>query len=142
MHTVGMRSGCAVLLIALLLGCRARQPESGWDYRPASGAFEPVISYRFADADGTTFIGSCDGEPSFIVAQGDWDGPEFTLTADGRSWRFHTAQGEDGHYLSVDGYEANHAIATARAFVRFQVGNWRRDIRPSEPFRKFVEDCA
>jgi len=137
-----MRIASVALLITCLGGCSSGQPKSGWEYSPTSGAYEPRLAYRFSDADNTTLIGSCEGEPHFMMAYGNWEGPEFTVTADGKSWRFHTSQSELGHYLVVDGYEANHAIANAATGISFQVGNWRRELKPAEPLRKFVADCS
>jgi hypothetical protein len=137
-----MRVLLASLCLALLVGCGGRQVKSRWDYRPAHGSYAAWLFYTFPDGDRTTFIGSCAGEPQFMMAGGAWDGPEFTLTADGQSWRFHTSQGEHGHYLPVDGYDANHAIAAAKRTVSFQVGDWRRDIQPAEPLKRFVAECS
>jgi hypothetical protein len=77
-----------------------------------------------------------------MIAGGAWGGPDFTLTADGKSWRFHTSQGEHGHYLPVDGYEANKALANATRSISFQVGKWRRDMQPAEALRSFVAHCS
>jgi len=137
-----MRTWFACSAVALVLGCSAKQPQSGWEYRPANGAYAASLFYDFNDGERTTLIGSCEGEPQFMIARGAWDGPEFTLTADGKSWRIHTSQGEHGHYLDVDRYEANQAIAKATRSISFQVGNWRRDLHPAEPLRRFVAGCS
>lgn len=137
-----MRTAFALLLLAMLGGCGRNLPKSGWEYRPNHGDYGAWLYYRFDDGQGTTLIGTCDGEPSFMIAGGAWNGPEFTLTEGGKSWRFPTSQGEHGHFLEVDGQEANQAIATATEGFSFQVGNWRRQIPPADPLRKFVADCS
>lgn len=137
-----MRTIFSALLLALLAGCRGSDPKSGWEYRTAHGAYSASLFYRFADGEGTTLIGSCNGEPSFMVDGGAWDGPEFSLTVDGKSWRFPTRQGEHGHYLEVEGQEANDAIAKATREISFQVGGWRRGMRPAGPLMKFVAGCS
>jgi hypothetical protein len=64
------------------------------------------------------------------------------LPADGKSWRFHSSQGEHGHSLVVSGHDANEAIANATTSIAFQVGNWRREIRPAAPLSRFASDCS
>jgi len=137
-----MRTILSALLLALLTGCGGRDPKSGWEYRPAHGAYAASLFYRYADGEGTTLIGSCSGEPSFMIEGGAWDGPEFSLTAGGKSWLFPTRQNEHGHYLDVEGQEANQSIAKATTDIIFQVGSWRREIPPAEPLRRFVGDCG
>ncbi len=136
-----MRMLFAALLLALLVGCGERQPK-GWEYRPAHGAYAASLSYSFDDGEGTRFARSCNGEPQFMLTGGVWEGPEFTLTSGDKSWRFQTSQGEHGHYLVVEGREPNQAIAHATTEISFQVGKWRREIRPAEPLAKFVGDCT
>jgi hypothetical protein len=137
-----MRALSAALLLTLLAGCREDQAKSGWEYRAAHGAYTASLSYRFDDGEGTTLIGSCDGEPQFMLTRGAWDGPDFRMTADGKSWRFHSSQGEHGHSLVVSGHDANEAIANATTSIAFQVGNWRREIRPAAPLSRFASDCS
>src|SRR5579872_1666328 len=116
-----MRWCLAVIFIA---SCTAKQPQSGWEYRPAHGAYAARLYFRFNDREDTTLIGSCEGEPSFAVAGGAWRAPWFTLTVDGQSWTLPTGQGEHGHYLPVDLGTPNAAIANAKHRIAFQVGNW------------------
>lgn len=137
-----MRAAFALLLLAVLGGCGRSLPKSGWEYRPEHGAYGAWLYYRFDDGEGTTLIGTCDGEPSFMIVGGAWTGSEFTLTAGGKSWRFHTMQGEHSHYLEVEGQVANQAIAQETGSFSFQVGNWRREIRAADPLRRFVADCS
>jgi len=137
-----MRMLLAPLSLALLLvGCGAKQPKLGWEFHPAHGAYAAALYYNFGDGQGTALIGSCDGEPTFMIAGGAWDGPQFTLTADNRSWTFPTQQGEHGHYLPVRLHSPNEAIASAKRRIVFQVGNWRREIVPAAPLASFTADC-
>src|SRR4051812_32743792 len=139
-----MRCLPTFLALALLVGCSAKQPRSGWEYRPAHGAYAAWLYYRFGDGEGTTLIGSCEGEPSFMISGGAWqDGaPQFTLVVDDRSWALPTSQGEHGHYLPVDLYIPGRALAQARQRIVFQVGRWRREIRPGAALKSFVADCG
>jgi hypothetical protein len=141
-HTGRMRTMFASMALALLLGCSAKQSESGWEYRPAHGAYAASLYYRFGDGEGTTLIGSCEGEPSFMIAGGRWQAPEFILTVDDRSWKLPTSQGEHGHYLPVEPHIPNQAIASAKQRIVFQAGNWRREIRPGASLTSFVRDCS
>ena len=141
-HIGIMRTLFASLAVALVVGCGAKQPQSGWEYRPAHGAYAASLLYRFGDGEGTTLIGTCEGEPQFMIAGGAWDGPRFTLTADDRSWTLPTRQGEHGHYLPVELYIPDQAIAHAKHRIVFQAGNWRREIRPAPPLVSFVADCS
>lgn len=138
-----MRFLIASLALAFLVGCGRNNPKSGWDYRPAAGAYVAALDYRFNDGEGTVFIGSCEGEPSFMLAGGAWElgARQFTLTVDGGSWTMPTSQGEHGHYLPVEPHAATKAIADAKRHIVFQVGNWRRELHPSEPLKSFVKDC-
>jgi hypothetical protein len=136
-----MRCRLTCLILALLCGCSAKQP-TGWEYRPAHGAYAAWLYYHFGDGEGTTLIGSCDGEPNFMISGGSWEGPEFTVTADGKSWRFPTRQGEHGHYLVVDRSAPNQAIAAAMRSIAFRVGSWHRELAPAEPLRRFVAACS
>jgi hypothetical protein len=140
-HTIIMRTILASLALAFLLGCSAKQPQSGWQYDRAHGAYEAWLYFRFGDGEGTTLIGSCEGEPAFMISGGAWEASEFTLTVDDKSWTLPTSQGEHGHYLPVDLHTAQQAIANARRRIVFQVGNWRREIRPGGPLTSFVTDC-
>jgi hypothetical protein len=137
-----MRTLFSSLALVLVLGCSAKQPQSGWEYRPAHGAYEAALAYRFGDGEGTILIGSCVGEPQFMIAGGGWEAPQFTLTVDDRSWTFPTRQGEHGHYLPVETYVAGQAIAHAQRNIVFQAGNWRRELKPAAPLRSFVADCS
>jgi hypothetical protein len=141
-HTAIMRTLSSSLALVLVLGCSAKQPQSGWQYRPAHGAYAADLSYRFGDGEGTTLIGSCDGEPQFMIAGGAWETPQFTVTVDGRSWKFPTEQGEHGHYLPVETYAAGQAIAHAQRSIVFQAGNWRRELQPAPSLRSFVAGCS
>ena len=137
-----MRTIPATLALAFLLGCSAKQPKSGWEYRRSNGVYAASVYYRFGDPEGTTLIGSCKGEPQFMLAGGAWDAPRFTVTADDRSWTFPARQGEHGHYLPVELYIANQAMAHAKRRIAFQAGNWHREIRPSPPLTSFIADCS
>jgi hypothetical protein len=137
----------AVVLFAaiLVVACSEKQKSKpGWDYRPAHGAYEALLSYDFADAGQTRFTGVCEGEPTFSIAGGDWQflAPQFTLTVDDHSWTLPTMQSEHGHYLPVDRYAEEQAIAHAKQRIIFQVGNWRREIQPSTALNQFVRDCG
>jgi hypothetical protein len=139
-----MRTLFTSLALAFVLGCSAKQPNSGWEYRPAHGASTAWLHYRFGDGEGTTLIGSCEGELSFMMAGGAWQSGvrQFTLTVDDRIWTLPTSQGEHGHYLPVDLHIPQQAIANAKRRIVFQVGNWRREIRPGAPLTSFVADCS
>jgi hypothetical protein len=137
-----MRTPFASLALAFILGCSAKQPQSGWEYRRAHGAYAAGLYYRFGDGEGTTLIGTCVGEPSFMMSGGEWQASEFTLTVDDKSWTLPTRQGEHGHYLPVDLYAPQQAIAKARRRIVFGAGNWRREIRPGPPLASFVTDCS
>jgi hypothetical protein len=134
----------ASLALVFALGCSAKQPKSGWEYRPAHGAYAARLFYNFSDGEETTFIGSCAGVPSFMLAGGAWQlrAAQFTLTVDDRSWTLPTRQGEHGHYLPVDLQAPQQAIAKAKQRIVFQVGTWRREIRPGPPLTSFVTDCS
>ena len=139
-----MRFLVASLGLAFLVGCGAKQPKSGWEYHPPANQSAASLDYRFNDGEGTVFIGSCEGEPSFIMAGGAWKlgAPQFTLSVDGSVWTLPTSQGEHGHYLPVELQASRHAIANARQRIVFQVGGWRREMRPGGPLRSFVKDCS
>lgn len=137
-----MRTLFASLMLALVLGCSARQPQSGWEYRPAHGDYAAWLFYRFGDGEGTTLIGSCEGEPQFMIAGGAWETPQFKLTVDERTWTLPTRQGEHGHYLPVAPQAAIEAIAEAKRRIIFQAGNWQREIRPAAPLKSFVAECS
>jgi hypothetical protein len=137
-----MRAALSLFALALVIGCSAKEPESGWEYRPAHGAYAAWLYYRFGDGEGTILIGSCSGEPQFMIAGGAWEASQFRLTVDGKSWTLPTSQGEHGHYLVVDRYAANQAIAAATKSIAFQVGSWHRAIAPDEPLRRFVAACS
>lgn len=139
-----MRTAFASLALVFVLGCSAKQAKSGWEYRPAHGAYQAELYYRFGDGQETTLIGSCEGEPSFMMAGGAWQSSasQFTLTVDGKSWTLPTSQGEHGHYLQVDSYEPQQAIAHAKRSIIFQVGSWQREIRPDTPLTSFVAGCS
>lgn len=141
-HTSTMRTLLPSLALAFVLGCTARQPQSGWEYRAAHGAYAAQLYYCFRDGEGTTLIGSCEGEPSFLMARGSWNGPKFTVTVDNKSWTLPTRQGEHGRYLPVDVLTANEAIAGAKQRIVFQVGSWRREIRPGAPLTSFAANCS
>jgi hypothetical protein len=102
------------------------------------------LFYKFGDMEGTTLVGSCDGEPSFMMVNGAWpsDASQFTLTVDDRSWTLPTMQGEHGRYLPVELVDSQQAVAKAKRRIVFQVGNWRREIRPASPLTSFVTDCS
>jgi hypothetical protein len=136
-----MRTPFTFFALAFVLGC-AKEPQSGWEYRPAHGAYPAWLYYRFADGEGTTLVGSCEGEPSFMMTGGAWDATKFTLTVDDRSWTLPTRQGEHGHYLPVDLHLPQQAIAHARRRIVFQVGKWQREITPGTPLTSFVADCS
>lgn len=141
-----MRTTVALISILFVLGCSAKQPKSGWEYRPPHGAYLPWLFYKFGDGEGTVFIGSCDPEPGFMLTGGAWDGPQFKLTVDGRSWILPTSQGEHGHYLTVDKFTDSdapmRAVSNAKHSIAFQVGEWRREIRPAAALTRFVQDCG
>ena len=136
-----MRALFLSLALAFVIGCGAKQPPSGWEYDPAHGTHAAWLVYRFGDGQQTTLIGSCNGEPSFMIAGGDWEAQQFTLTVDGKSWVMPTRQGEHGHYLPVDQSIPNQAISSAKQRIVFQAGDWRREIQPAQPLRDFVTDC-
>jgi hypothetical protein len=137
-----MRPLFASLALAFILGCSAKPPQSGWEYRRAHGAYAAWLFYRFGDGEGTALIGSCEGEPKFMIAGGAWEASQFTLTVDDRSWTLPTRQGEHGHYLPVELDTARQAIANARRRVVFQAGNWWREIQPGPALASFVTDCS
>jgi hypothetical protein len=137
-----MRKLLSWLAVLTVLGCSAKQPQPGWEYQPAQGAHAARLFYRFDDGQETTLIGSCEGEPQFMIAGGGWEAPQFTLTVDDRSWRFPTREGEHGHYLPVDLYVASQAIAQAKRRIVFQAGNWRRALQPAPPLTSFVASCS
>ena len=53
-----------------------------------------------------------------------------------------TSQGEHGHYLPVELDDPVHAISKAKQRIVFQVGAWRREIRPGPPLTNFAADCG
>jgi hypothetical protein len=79
-----------------------------------------------------------------MMVNGEWQSgaPRFILTVDRSSWNLPTRQGEHGHYLPVDLYTPQQAIAHAKRRIVFEVGNWRREIPPSPPLVNFVTDCS
>ncbi|HEX4736376.1 MAG TPA: hypothetical protein VH331_02320 [Allosphingosinicella sp.] len=137
-----MRAIAMSLGIFLVVGCGAKQPKEGWSYQPAHGAYQAGLYYDFDDSQGTGFIGICAGEPQFMMAGGAWEGGEFRLTVDGRSWSLPTRQGEHGHYLPAEDYLPAQAIANAKQRIVFEVGKWRRELRPSPALTSFVHDCS
>jgi len=137
-----MRISFPCLALTLLSACGATPPKSGWEYRPAHGAYAAWLFYRFADGEGTTLIGSCEGEPAFMISGGAWDGSQFSLTVGDKSWILPARQGEHGHYLPVDLYAPRQAIANAKRRIVFQVGSWRREIIPGPALTRFVSDCS
>lgn len=137
-----MRSLFAFLAPAFVLACSGKEPQPGWEYRPAHGANAAWLYYRFNDGEGTTLVGSCEGEPAFMMTGGAWEAAQFTLTVDDRSWTLPTTQGEHGHYLPVDLHAPQQAIANAKRRIVFDAGKWRREIRPGVPLKTFVTDCS
>jgi hypothetical protein len=135
-----MRLAITCLSIALVAGCSAKQPSSGWKYH--RGPYTLPLSYTFDDPDHTEFVGVCIPRRSFSVIGGAWDGSQFTLTVDNKTWTLPTWQGVEGHSLPVDLGAAVQAIASAKHSIVFQVGNWRREIKPAPPLTDFVTDCS
>jgi hypothetical protein len=130
------------LLLLLLLACSAKQSMVGWNYRPAHGAHEALLSYNFGDSENTKFIGECDGGQTYFLTGGDYPlgTSEFTLTVDNRSWTlpsFHRV--ENRCLFAGDGREQ--AISHAQRRIVFQVGEWRRELKPGPLLRKFAADC-
>lgn len=122
-----------------IAGCQAKQPSSGWRYH--HGPYAVPLAYSFGDRDHTDFVGVCKPKLAFMIIGGGWDADQFRLTVDGKSWTLPTSQGEHGHYLSVELDAPAQAISIARQRIVFQVGTWRREIRPGLHLTSFVVDC-
>lgn len=135
-----MRFVIACVALGLLVGCGPKQPRSGWRYD--RGPFAVPLGYLFGDPEDTHFVGVCKPKLAFMIIGGAWEGEQFTLTIDGKSWALPTAQGEHGHYLPVEADPPRRAIAEAKRRIVFQVGSWRREIRPGPPLTTFLADCA
>ena len=134
-----MRLIIASFAILLVAGCQPKQPSSGWRYD--RGPFAVPLRYLFEDREHTDFVGVCKPKLSFMIIGGEWDGDEFRLTVDDKSWGLPTSQGEHGHYLPVEVGAPVEAIASAKQRIVFEVGNWRRAIAPGAPLTAFVADC-
>jgi hypothetical protein len=137
--TAPMRFVIGCLALLLIAGCSAKQPRSGWRYD--RGPYAVPLSYSFADSERTIFVGVCKPKLSFMMIGGDWEGDEFTLAVDDKSWTLPTSQGEHGHYLPVEVGAPVEAIASAKRRIVFQVGNWRRALGAGVPLTTFVADC-
>jgi hypothetical protein len=145
-----MRALAAFALI-LMAGCGrgndssngARITPTGWEYRPASGAYAASLSYVDPGRE-IKFLASCNGEPNFLLAGGDYQvgATQFTLTVDQKSWILPTWQGEHGRGLWVDRHEQAKAIASAKRRIVFEVGNWRREIQPGPDLKAFAAACS
>jgi hypothetical protein len=122
----------------------SEQERAGWRYHKRSGGYASMLSYSFGDADRTRLAGMCNSEPTFVLVGGDY--PEgtskFTLIVDGMSWTLPASRGEHGRGLFVDQAEPNAAISRASRLISFEVGRWRRSLRPTPLLREFVRDCT
>ena len=134
-----MRVVITCLILLAVAACRAKEPGSGWEYR--RGPYTLPLRYTFDGPEHADFVGICMPKRSFSIIGGAWEGREFTLTVDEKSWTLPTEQGVESHSLPVELDGPVQAIGNAKQRIVFQVGNWRREIRPAPPLSSFVADC-
>ena len=142
-----MRVLIILLTASLLVSCRshaaahARASEpasSGWSYRPGEG-----VPLSYVSPDGAIKLaGWCEGGPAYLLKGGDYKhARDFVLTVDGKSWTLPVTRHAHGRYLRVGPNDASATIARAKELIAFQVGNWRREIKPSPQIAEFAKTC-
>jgi hypothetical protein len=141
-----MRLPISIIALLGLASCHQREADQetqGWQLMPSSGAYEGNLTFNFADGQKTAFVARCNGSPWFMLYGGDYSNePDyFTLNVDGHSWTLHVSRSEHGRGLFVDTAGPANAVAAATRRIEFQVGNWKRDIRPGPELAKFVQAC-
>jgi len=139
-QTATVRPVITIVALMFFAGCTAKQPSSGWQYD--RGPYAIPLRYSFDDPEHTDFVGICIPKRSFSIVGGAWNGDQFTLTVDDNSWTLPTWQGEEGHSLPVELDTQVKAIASAKRHIVFQVGNWRREIKPEPVLAMFAVDCS
>lgn len=147
------RASTAALILMIVSGCHqdSQKTKAGWQF--GSGGRGPRVSYNFGDyrkvtlpvpqAEETVFAGTCDRTPIFLVTGGDYPlgTARFTLIVDDHSWSLRAFQGEHGRALFMDAPDVVAALRNAKNRVAFQVGSWRRELKPSRLIRRFVDEC-
>lgn len=123
-----MRLLIASMVLVLVAACGAKQPTAEWRYH--RGTYAVPLVYDFGDSENTSFAGVCIPKRSFIIFGGGWEGDRFTLTVDSESWTLPTWQGVEAHGLPVELNAPVQAIAGAKRRIVFQLGNWRRELKP------------
>ena len=143
-----MLARLTLVLLFLAVGCRPADPAAGdtagWEYSLAHGAIASRLTYEWDDGERTALVGSCRGEPSYFLFGGNYKlgATQFTLTVDDQSWTLPASQGVEGRGLFVYRYAPTMAIGKAKRRIAFQVGNWRREVRPGPILANFVRDCT
>ena len=141
-----MRRAALLMIWIELVACDQTQniPNTkGWHLAPAHGAYEGQLSYNFGDAEKTTFVAECNGDPWFMLVGGDYsaEANDFTVTADNHSWTLRVSRGEHGRGLFVDQIDPATAISAAKRRIEFAVGDWKRKLKPSPELTKFIRSC-
>lgn len=138
-----MQFSWMLVLLPLLVSCDSSEPAAGWEYRPSEGGY-PKLIYRWEDADQTVLIGTCRTEPSYMLRGGKYrsNATQFTVTADDQSWILHITKHAHGRYLLIEQPDHVRAIGQAKRRVVFEVGNWRRELRPATPLATFDHACG
>lgn len=144
-----MRAALLFLVLTFAASCgdigRVQPKDARWEYQAARGAVATQLSYKFEDGEGTRLIGRCPGEPVFSLYGGGYETtlpPKFLLTVDDRSWTLPAWEGHHGRGLLVQRYEPNLAIGRAKHRIVFQVGDWRREVRPGPTLTDFMNGCG
>jgi hypothetical protein len=111
---------------------------SRWTYRPKDD-----VPLSYVSSDGAIRLaGWCEGGAAYLLKGGDYKhAGEFVLTVDDKSWTLPVTRHAHGHYLRFGPNDASAAIATAKERIAFQVGNWRREIKPAPEIAEFASNC-
>lgn len=127
----------SVCLAVMLAGC----DRSGWAYQYEG--FRNSVAYEFGDKAKTSFVGTCDAVPVFLLRGGDYpdDATQFQLTVDAKSWDLEVSGGHHGRFLFIDEPEIVSAIRSARIHIEFRVGGWQKQLKPHPYLIRFVDDC-
>ena len=141
-----MRVALAFIAMVAAAACTGdghnAKERAGWEYRPERGVYGARVIYKFLDGEETNLVGTCRGEPAFFLLGGYYKPASyFKLTVDNQSWTLPLYPGTDGGGLSVSDHNQNLAISKAKRVIAFQVGDWRREVRPGSALLKFAADC-
>ena len=143
-----MRVLIILLTASLLVSCRShaaahaakasKLAPSSWIYRPGDG-----VPLSYVSPDGAIkFAGWCEGGPAYLLKGGDYNhAREFVLTVDGKTWTLPVTRHAHGRYLRVGPNDASAAIGRAKELIVFQVGEWRREIKPTPEIAEFASTC-